>query len=977
MRACLTALVVWLAVLGPAARGERFALVVGVQQYRQGELSPLDYCERDVTALADVLYDKGYAHHNVIRLTTTFGAVSPADEPTAANIRAALRRVLRNRSPDDSVLIALAGHGVQFKGSEENYFCPSDTKLSDPSTLLPISEIYRELQNSRAGFKLLLIDACRNDPLRRDDSRLEKVARPQLKPLPRGAAALFACSAGETAMEDARLAHGVFFHFVIKALSGEADLDRDGQIVLPELELYVKRTVAQYVKENIPRQKQTPDLEGRTSGLVSLVNLKAVRITTGLVCWELPPAAAKKRGGQALEVTYVHPDGPADRAGVRPGDLITAVDGKPIRQLDDLTRQIGAAGVGGRLVLSTDRAGTVTQAALTLAVQPPDADRLAAFRKAALAGNAEACYQLALGLRGGRGGLKLDPAEAARFMKKAADAGHVPAQRDLGWGHLYGRGVKQDAAAAARYLRLAAKKGDPASMEMLGGSLEKGGPGLKADLKEAALWYRRGAEAGHALAAINLGRLHDEGLGVKKDEAEALRWYRRAAELGHPFAMNRLGWRLARGQGTQPNHAEAAKWYEKARERGNMDAQVHLANLYREGKGVRKDNDKAQELMSDAADAQNVMALHDLGWWYEKGLAGVKKDPKRAITLYRRAAESGWALSAFSLHFCYFNGVGVRKSETLALEWCRRAAEGGLAAAPARLGWLYETGRGTKADAAEAVRWYRKSADQGEAAGQAALAWLYLTGRGVKKDVREAARLYRLAADQGNLRAAHQLGWMLINGEGVARDTDKGVALLYKAVESGDPVALSSIGLLHARGIGKTKDLAQAAKWYRRAADKGHAASQVYLAELYARGLGVKKDEAKAAEWLRKAVNRDDLKQVPRDGWYLLGVLHEFGTGVSKDPAEARRLYRLAANEKHPAASYRLARLYRDGVGGPAHAGNAFKRMRAAAEAGFAPAMTDLAAMYDAGKGTTRDAAEARRWREKAKQSARKSGPDA
>ena len=55
-------------------------------------------------------------------------------------------------------------HGVQFSGSEESYFCPADARLADRSTLIPLDEVYADLEACEAGFKVLLVDACRNDP---------------------------------------------------------------------------------------------------------------------------------------------------------------------------------------------------------------------------------------------------------------------------------------------------------------------------------------------------------------------------------------------------------------------------------------------------------------------------------------------------------------------------------------------------------------------------------------------------------------------------------------------------------------------------------------------------------------------------------------------------------------------------------------------------------------------------------------------
>ena len=257
--------------------GDKYALLVGVRSYDKNELRNLPYTEADVTALADVLKKAGYTR--VVLMTQTHGADEPRFLPEAARIRTALKGLLADKAADDTVLVAFAGHGVQFAGEDENYFCPMDAKLADKSTLIALGEVYKSLEKSEAGTRLLLADCCRNDP-RSDNARavdkvkLESVTRPQRKLPPGGVAALFSCSAGEKAYEDADLKHGVFFHFVIEGLQGKADLDKDGQVDLDELVRYTRKKVPDFVRDTFGDDvRQMPELIGKTHGNVALVTL--------------------------------------------------------------------------------------------------------------------------------------------------------------------------------------------------------------------------------------------------------------------------------------------------------------------------------------------------------------------------------------------------------------------------------------------------------------------------------------------------------------------------------------------------------------------------------------------------------------------------------------------------------------------------------------------------------------------------------
>ena len=65
-----------------------------------------------------------------------------------------------------------------------------------------------------------------------------------------------------------------------------------------------------------------------------------------------------------VEVISVDPDGPAAAAGIRPEDLIVAVDGRPVERMDDLLRLMGGDAVGIAVTLGIVRAGRPIEVAL-------------------------------------------------------------------------------------------------------------------------------------------------------------------------------------------------------------------------------------------------------------------------------------------------------------------------------------------------------------------------------------------------------------------------------------------------------------------------------------------------------------------------------------------------------------------------------------------------------------------------------------
>src|SRR5262249_36280061 len=252
--------------------GEQFALLVGVRKYNPNELRDLPYAEADVEGLGKTLRAAGYAPENVVLMTQAAAARDLRFAPEAGKIRTELKLLLQNRTREDTVVIAFAGHGVQFQNDEEAYFCPAVARMADRATLVSLSEVYKELEQCPAGVKVLLLDACRNDPLSdhsraRNTVQLESATRPSIAEPPAGVVALFSCSKGGRAFEHDELKHGVFFHYVIEALQGQAAPEGETEVTVADLESYVQRAVDRFVRSRFGAS-QKPERRGQVRGAV-------------------------------------------------------------------------------------------------------------------------------------------------------------------------------------------------------------------------------------------------------------------------------------------------------------------------------------------------------------------------------------------------------------------------------------------------------------------------------------------------------------------------------------------------------------------------------------------------------------------------------------------------------------------------------------------------------------------------------------
>jgi hypothetical protein len=270
--ACVFIAVVLASQLSYGETGGKYALLVGVETYDPAQFTRLAFAEDDVISLGVALEKHGF---NVVTMTSK--ATIPALDPvSAADIIEQLKRRLGNREPSDTVIVALSGHGIQLAsdkvdrhGKKETYFCPKRADVRDKTSLLPISQVIRMLSQSKAGRKLLIVDACRNEVSSkefRDKSRNE--IELELDPigsarhaLPKGLLAIFSCGEKEHSFESNELGHSVFTYQLLEYLNGKAEpaLYPNNKLSVQQMASFATHKTQDYIEKHLAKD-QRPQL---------------------------------------------------------------------------------------------------------------------------------------------------------------------------------------------------------------------------------------------------------------------------------------------------------------------------------------------------------------------------------------------------------------------------------------------------------------------------------------------------------------------------------------------------------------------------------------------------------------------------------------------------------------------------------------------------------------------------------------------
>ena len=175
------------------------------------------------------------------------------EDATKLKITQTMREVFWKAGPNDLVFLYFSGHGL--KGA----FLPID--FDGASNKLYHEEVNAILSKSKAKLKLCIADACHSGSLlAMRDGKYPSALHTYYESLARsqpGTALIMSSKSDETSLESSGLRQGVFSHFLIRGLKGEADNDQNKVITIQELFDFVYSRVRSYTGN-----RQSPVIQG-------------------------------------------------------------------------------------------------------------------------------------------------------------------------------------------------------------------------------------------------------------------------------------------------------------------------------------------------------------------------------------------------------------------------------------------------------------------------------------------------------------------------------------------------------------------------------------------------------------------------------------------------------------------------------------------------------------------------------------------
>ena len=228
--------------------GDAYAVLVGIDEYKDVQsLAPLSYAQKDCRDFHKVLADPAISDFPPQNIRILLG-----EEATTRNVEEALYTfAVRNVTEEDTVLIYFSGHGFIAGDQQLPYLGTYDVRIKDllrnPNMGLRMDRLHDDIfMTSPARHVLFILDCCHSGALTpssirsSDESGRRSLIDRSFFSHGTGRIAFVACPPDAVSRESSDLQNGIFTHFLLRGLRGEAVESDEGEVTLDSLLAYVR-----------------------------------------------------------------------------------------------------------------------------------------------------------------------------------------------------------------------------------------------------------------------------------------------------------------------------------------------------------------------------------------------------------------------------------------------------------------------------------------------------------------------------------------------------------------------------------------------------------------------------------------------------------------------------------------------------------------------------------------------------------------
>ena len=210
-----------------------YLLSIGIGSYRDQQVPSRKFASLDAEMVATYFQSLGGLPASNVRLLQDWKALRP-------DIDEALLDWLPTHMNKDAVVIVYFAGLASVSATGDTFLVPYDGTATSTSRAYPLKDLEAALSRLKAKQTVFLFDGIISRMV--PDSRTKPVL-PQWNPTGSSTLHVIGTSGIGRGLEDDEHRHGLFTYYLLRALRGEADTNRDGDVTVGETVAYLSQKV--------------------------------------------------------------------------------------------------------------------------------------------------------------------------------------------------------------------------------------------------------------------------------------------------------------------------------------------------------------------------------------------------------------------------------------------------------------------------------------------------------------------------------------------------------------------------------------------------------------------------------------------------------------------------------------------------------------------------------------------------------------